>query len=140
MTEAGWIQLLTVLACGLGTFLLRALPFWWGLRQSTERSHLIRRWSSAIGPAAIAALLVASLFPLLWPAAGPTRALPTAVALAAVILLQRLRGGLAASTLLGIVVIILQLTGVLADAPEAAQGAQAAAQAFPRVLFRALRA
>lgn len=109
MGEAGWMLLLTVLACGLGTFVLRALPFWWGLRQSAERSHFIRRWSLAIGPAAIAALLVASLFPLLWPAAGPTRALPTAVALGAVILLQRLLGGLAAPTLLGTAVYAVML-------------------------------
>lgn len=109
MSEAGWTLLLTVLACGLGTFALRALPFWWGLRHSAQRSQFIRRWSSAIGPAAIAALLVASLFPLLWPAAGATRTLPTAVALAAVILLQRLRGGLAAPTLLGTGVYALML-------------------------------
>lgn len=109
MSDTGWLLLLTVLACGLGTFLLRALPFWWGLRQSSERSHVIRRWSSAIAPAAIAALLVASVFPLLWPAEGPTRALPTAVALGAVVLIQRLRGGLAAPTLLGTAVYALML-------------------------------
>jgi branched-subunit amino acid transport protein AzlD len=101
MTETGWTLLLTVLACGLGTFLLRALPFWWGLRQGAERSRFIRRGSAAIGPAAIAALLVAAVFPLLWPDASPTRALPAALALGAVVLVHRLRGGLAGPTLLG---------------------------------------
>lgn len=107
--RAGWTLLLTVLACGLGTFALRALPFWWGLQHSAQRSQFIRRWSSAIGPAAIAALLVAALLPLLWPQAGPSRALPTAVAVCAVIVVQRLRGGLAASTWLGTGVYALML-------------------------------
>jgi branched-subunit amino acid transport protein AzlD len=110
MNDNGWWSLLlTVLACGLGTFLLRALPFWWGLRQGAERSRLIRRWSAAIAPAAIATLLVASVFPLLWPAEGPTRALPAAVAVGAVILIHRLRGGLAVPTLLGTAVYALML-------------------------------
>jgi len=109
MTDADWVLLLTVLACGLGTFLLRALPFWWGLRQGAGRSRFIRRGSAAIGPAAIAALLVAAVFPLLWPEAGPTRALPAAVALGTLVLVHRLRGGLAGPTLLGTAAYALML-------------------------------
>lgn len=109
MRDAGGMLLLTVLACGLGTFLLRALPFWWGLRRSTGGSPLIGRWSSAIGPAAIAALLAASLTSLLGGAGGTGRALPAAVALGAVVLIQRLRGGVAAPTLLGTAVYALML-------------------------------
>lgn len=112
MTEADWMLLLTVLACGLGTFLLRALPFWWGLRQGAARSRLIQRGSAAIGPAAIAALLVAAIFPLLWPQAGPTRAIPAALALGAVVWVHRLRGGLAGPTLLGTAVYALLLWAI----------------------------
>ncbi|WP_019561645.1 AzlD domain-containing protein [Caldimonas manganoxidans] len=102
MTEAGWTLLLTVLACGLGTFVLRALPFWWRLRRrGASGSQSIRRWSSAMGPAALAALLVASLHPLVWPAAGPARILPVAAAVAAVVVWQRLCGGLVGPTLWG---------------------------------------
>ena len=117
MTESDWALLLTVLACGVGTFLLRALPFWWGLRQGTERSRFIRRWSAAIGPAAIVALLAAALLPLAWPAEGSSRALPAALALAAVVLVHRLGGGLAAPTLLGTAVYALMLWALGAAEP-----------------------
>lgn len=103
-----------VVACGLATYLMRVLPLWRRSRRqgsdSGEPAHasggliaLATRFVQGIGAAAIAALLVASLWP--GPAARAAGALgtwlPMAVGLAAVALLHRRPGGLAWPTLGG---------------------------------------
>jgi branched-subunit amino acid transport protein len=115
MSEAVlWIAL----ACGIGTYTMRVLPLWWrSHRQARATGGAPGRWLQAltllvqgVGPAAITALLVVSL----WPTGGPTawpprRALAVLAGLIAVAAVKRWRGGLAAPTLAGALVYALVL-------------------------------
>lgn len=98
---------LIVLLSGLGTFALRWLPLWRARCQPGEAlaSHRMRRWLSGVGPAAIVALLVVSLWGGLQADPRWGRILATVLALAVVAIVHRLRrGGVALPTLLGALV------------------------------------
>jgi branched-subunit amino acid transport protein len=109
-----WIAL----ACGIGTYAMRVLPLWWrSRRQADAADDTPGRWLRVlalvvhgVGPAAITALLMVSL----WPAGGPAdwplrRALAVVAGLIAVAAVKRWRGGLAAPTLAGALVYALAL-------------------------------
>lgn len=53
-----------VALCGVGTFLLRWLPLWRARhrRQSGQANATLQKWLEGVGPAAIAALLVVSVW------------------------------------------------------------------------------
>jgi len=92
--------ILAALLGGGATYLIRLLPILAGDRPLPPR---LRRFLLALGPAAIAALLVLSLRDLL-PAPGPAQtasALSLAVGVAAVLLVQRLTRNPALATLAG---------------------------------------
>jgi len=92
----------TILLCALGTFLLRLVPMaLYGQHAlRTGENSFARRFLQAIGPAAIAALLVVSVWPTVQ-GADTTRIAGTAAGLAAVVAAKRTTGGLARPTLLG---------------------------------------
>ncbi|MGV8892485.1 MAG: AzlD domain-containing protein [Burkholderiaceae bacterium] len=97
---------LIVLLCGVGTFLLRFLPMWqarWKPSASTSSGPLYRLFQG-IGPAAITALLVVSLWPTLVTNFHPASALGTCLALLVILIIKRLRGGIAAPTLAGAII------------------------------------
>ena len=97
---------LIVLLCGAGTFLLRFLPMWQTRRKSGtpvlpgRLHHLLQ----GIGPAAITALLVVSLWPSLVTNFHPKTALGTGLALLSILVIKRLSGGIAAPTLAGAII------------------------------------
>lgn len=93
------LQLIVILACAVGTFSLRLLPLLFPPSDTPGRHPGWVTFLRAIGPAAIAALFVASLV-------GVTTDGPGMIALVAgitgTVLAHRLAGGgLAASTLAG---------------------------------------
>jgi len=101
-----------IAAAGLGTFLLRFVPLR-RARQAGQERPGARWWSgffAAIGPAAIAALLAASLAPDLL-SGTRAQALAAVAGLAAVALVKRCFGGLAAATLAGALTYSLVLAG-----------------------------
>lgn len=98
--SAEWVAI----ACGVATFIVRALPMYGAsLKQSRRNStsHECNNVLTAFGPAAIAALLVISL----WPAGGKGFQLETILAvsigLSAVVITKRATGGIAFPTLIG---------------------------------------
>ena len=95
---------LIVLLCGVGTFLLRWIPLWRTRRHSGARapSGKVQSLLAGVGPAAIAALLVVSLWGSVAIELRWQRALATALALGCIALARRLLGGgIAAPTLIG---------------------------------------
>ncbi|SDV47747.1 AzlD domain-containing protein [Chitinasiproducens palmae] len=103
-----------VLLVGIGTFLLRLLPFL--LRGQPERRQpgWLLRLGRGLGPAALLALLCASLYPGFMPAGGAgattwqawgRHALPhlagIAAACAAIVVVRRVARGIALPTLAG---------------------------------------
>ena len=100
-----WINL-TVLLCGVGTFLLRFLPIWQARRKSgvSASSGPLHRFFQGIGPAAITALLVVSLWPALVTRFHATSALATGLALLSIFVIKRMAGGIAGPTLAGAVI------------------------------------
>lgn len=91
---------MTILFCGVATFLLRWIPIWQS--QTQKALHvppLLRRILEAIGPAAITALLVISLVPLLTSKNEEDWSL--VVALAVTWIYKRWRDGIAGPTLMG---------------------------------------
>lgn len=100
---------MVVLLSGLGTFALRWLPWRQARRQAVR--HLghpraagwIRQALAGVGPAAVAALLLVSLWGLVQGAAAPAwpPVLATLGGLATVALVRRVIGGMAWPTLLG---------------------------------------
>ncbi len=92
-----------VLLCGAGTFLLRFLPIWKARRKSDApaTSGRLHRLFQGVGPAAITALLVVSLWPTLVTNFHPTSALATCLALLSILVIKRLCGGIAGPTLVG---------------------------------------
>lgn len=95
--------ILIIILCGVGTFLLRFLPIWQTRRAaaSTHSSRRIQRLLQGIGPAAIMALLVISLWPMLVTDFQIARGFSALVALAVIALLKHWRGGIALPTLTG---------------------------------------
>lgn len=98
MNDAVWL----IIAAGLGTFLLRFIPLQRAQKDASKRTDS-RWWEPffvSIGPAAIAALLVASLVPELLN--GTSRhAMAVAAGLCAVVAVKRELGGFAVATLVG---------------------------------------
>lgn len=99
------IKILTVLACGAGTFAMRLIPFLWQERSETRHGEFLSRLSRASGFAAVASLMVAMLWPMLIQAQGDF------LQLAAVFLglftawgVQRAFAGIALPALLGAMV------------------------------------
>lgn len=92
---------LTILLAGVATFLLRWLPV---MRHSAPRRNLpgsVRQLLAAIGPAALAALLTISLFPMLSDSPFAPQDWNIYVALLAIILCKKFFGGIAIPTVLG---------------------------------------
>ncbi len=99
MSQSLWILLL----CGAGTFVLRWLPLWHARRRGHSAGALRRapRWLAGVGPAAIAALFAVSVGGLLAGDANPRRVAAMALALSAIGIAHRVRGGIALPTLAG---------------------------------------
>lgn len=94
---------LVVAACGLGTFVIRLWPMLW--HKNSEPDALgprMHRALSALGPAAIAALLVASLWPQMAVAQPLWPALRMLAALAVIAVVRQLMRGVAIPTLAGV--------------------------------------
>ncbi|AYH43907.1 AzlD domain-containing protein [Azoarcus sp. DN11] len=93
---AEWVAI----ACGIVTFLLRLVPMWTWV-PGKESTRVEQGVLNAIGPAAITALLVVSL----WPGGDNGLHLPTlsamVVGLATVMGAKRVIGGVALPTLFG---------------------------------------
>ncbi|MGN5536048.1 AzlD domain-containing protein [Alcaligenes sp. Lyrl_28] len=101
-----WSFLLMVVLAGLGTFLIRYLPLRLGGRQPKADPSRISIWPrlfGAIGPAGVVSLLVVSLISLLRPDQLALDLPPLLAGLAGVLLGRRWPGGIAGSTLLGVV-------------------------------------
>lgn len=92
-----------VLLCGAGTFFLRLLPIWRARRKAgTAAAHgLLQSFLRGIGPAAITALLVVSLWPMIGGQDGLIRTAAIAAALLVIVAVKRLKGGIAGPTLAG---------------------------------------
>ena len=92
-----------VLLCGLGTFFLRLWPMRWHQGRGDEAMQpWLRGALQALGPAAIGALLVASLWSQ-WRWGQPAWPLMRVVlSLLAIVLARRVAGGVALPTLAGI--------------------------------------
>jgi len=102
-------ELLVILACGAGTFLLRFLPIWRARQQTQARAKpaqrlrvLSQRFFAGIAPAALTALLLVSVWPF-FRAGEPARMEAAALALLVIYLCKRWTHNLAGSTLLGAV-------------------------------------
>lgn len=95
---------LLILICGIGTYLLRWLPLRWQQGGAYERLHpRLRLALAALGPAAIVALLIASLWPSITHGTLSAQLVLTG-ALAAIALTRALCGGIALPTLGGVLV------------------------------------
>jgi branched-subunit amino acid transport protein AzlD len=94
---------LIILLCGAGTFLLRFLPIWQTRRAvaTAHSSKRVQRLLQGIGPAAIMALLIISLWPTLVTDFHLAKAISALVALMLIAVLKRARGGIALPTLGG---------------------------------------
>jgi len=125
-----WFELLVVIACGVGTFLLRFLPIWRARNRARSRrpsrsplelnharrvawmaiplrrslrgvKDFQRKFFAGIGPAALTALLLVSLWPFFRDVSHAPRLISAAVALIVVVVVKRLTRSLAAPTLVG---------------------------------------
>lgn len=109
--------LLIIVLCGIGTFLLRFLPIRQARRTtgSSQASRRVQRLLQGIGPAAIMALLVISLWPSV-AGTGPHAAkiLCALAALATIGVLKNRLGGIALPTLAGALVygLLAQASGL----------------------------
>jgi len=103
------LELLVVIVCGVGTFLLRFLPIWRARRRARtprpsrpHRSHTrAQRFFAGIGPAALTALLLVSLWPFFRDLSHAPRLVCASIALIVIVVVKRLTRGLATPTLLG---------------------------------------
>lgn len=101
-----WGFVVMIMLAGLGTFLIRYLPL--RLRSRSGRAggpdarSVWSRLFSAIGPAGIVALLVVSLISLVRPEQPWIDGVPVLTGLAGVLLGRRWPGGIAGSTLAGV--------------------------------------
>lgn len=93
------------LACAVGTCITRLWPMYWHSKGGAENlSPALRRALAELGPAAIGALIVASLWPQVAVAQPLLPALRILAALAAIVLVRKLTGGSAWPTLAGVLV------------------------------------
>ncbi|MFC3340377.1 AzlD domain-containing protein [Paracandidimonas soli] len=98
---------LVIVLCGAGTFLLRFVPLWRSRsrQQATDaapdRPSALHRFFQGIGPAAITALLLVSLWPFFVASGSWQKALSAGLALLVIYIGKRLTHGLAGPTLLG---------------------------------------
>jgi len=106
-----WLELGVIFACGAGTFLLRFLPIWHVRRQQpssapqTAQDHSrIQRFFAGVGPAALTALLLVSLWPFFRHLGDTPRVLAAAMALVVLFAIKHYRRGIAAPTLAGAMV------------------------------------
>ncbi|WP_341669581.1 AzlD domain-containing protein [Alcaligenes sp. SDU_A2] len=100
-----WGFILMILLAGLGTFLIRYLPLRLRSRSGGRGPNTHTVWSrlfGAIGPAGIVALLAVSLISLVSPQQPWVDGVPVLAGLAGVLLGRRWPGGIAGSTLLGV--------------------------------------
>ncbi|EKU30561.1 AzlD domain-containing protein [Alcaligenes faecalis] len=100
-----WSFLLMIVLAGLGTFLIRYLPLRLGGRQGKVDPSRVSIWPrlfGAIGPAGVVSLLVVSLISLLRPEHMSLDLPPLLAGLAGVLLGRRWPGGIAGSTLTGV--------------------------------------
>jgi len=103
------LEFLVVIACGIGTFLLRFLPIWRARRRvhaphARRPSHdhnRMQRFFAGIGPAALTALLIVSLWPFFRDVSHAPRWMSASIALVVIVAAKRLTRGLAVPTLLG---------------------------------------
>jgi len=98
---------LVIVLCGLGTFLLRFIPVWRSRTRQQDataepgKSSPLHRFFQGIGPAAITALLLVSLWPFFISAGDWRKALSAVLALLVIYTSKRITRGLAGPTLLG---------------------------------------
>lgn len=98
---------LVILLCGAGTFLLRFIPIWRSRSQQqpdkapAEKLSALQRFFQGIGPAAITALLLVSLWPFFVTSSSWPKALSALLALLVTYIGKRITRGLAGPTLLG---------------------------------------
>ena len=98
---------LTILACGIGTFLLRLLPILFNPHHTETTDSFIkavRGMMNAIGPAAITSLLVVSIWPPEHAGLDPQYLGALAAGLLSVYLTRRTLGGITLPTLTGALV------------------------------------
>ena len=96
-----WIAL----ACAVGTFGTRLWPMLWHSKGGANSlSPGLRRALAALGPAAIGALIVSSLWPQVAVAQPALPALRIALAIAAILLARKWVGSTALPTLAGVLV------------------------------------
>ncbi|UVH51755.1 AzlD domain-containing protein [Pseudomonas sp. CBSPBW29] len=94
-----------VILCGVVTFALRWLPFWWASKARTctnSNSERTRKLLLGVGPAAIAGLLTVSLWDVAAPDFKPGQIIPALISMALIILIRmKFKGSIAAPTLTG---------------------------------------
>ena len=96
-----WIAM----ACGIGTFATRLWPMLWLSKGGANAlSPRLRRALAALGPSAIGALIVSSLWPQVAVAQPVLPAVRIALAIAAILLTRKLVGGTALPTVAGVLV------------------------------------
>ncbi len=103
--------LLTIAGIGLGTFLIRFLPFYWSLKGQGRRtlSGSWRRAINAVGPAAIVSLLTVAVWGLVEKAATSSEIVAVVLGMAAVCVGKRYLRDVAAATFAGVLVYTLTL-------------------------------
>lgn len=94
---------LIIILSGAGTFLLRYLPIWQARRKprTAPASGRLRAFLQGIGPAAMTALLVVSLWAMVRGNEPTGQALVVFAALAVIYVMKRRFGGIALPTLSG---------------------------------------
>lgn len=93
------------LACAIGTFALRLCPLLWHSKGGAEAlPPRLRRALAALGPTAIGALIVSSLWPQVAVAQPLIPALRLLASIAAILLVRKVVGGTALPTLAGVFV------------------------------------
>lgn len=95
--------ILIIVLSGAGTFLLRFLPIWRARRRpgAASASPRLQAFLQGIGPAAMTALLVVSLWPMVRGNDHAAQGLITLVALVVIYLTKRWLSGIALPTLTG---------------------------------------
>ncbi len=93
-------EIVSIVVCGAGTFLLRLIPLWRASSSHTLEKGFFRQLSNAIGPAAVTSLLVAMLWPII--SVGEfQRSVMMLQGMLATWAVHRLWGGIALPTLCG---------------------------------------
>lgn len=101
-------KVMAVLVCGAGTFVMRLIPVWLPQRKETRHADLLSQLSRAMGSAAIASLMVAMLWPMIFQA-GLQQLVAVFTGLLATWGSQRAFAGVAMPTLFGALVYGLQI-------------------------------